>query len=656
MKVLLANHYGFCYGVKRAVKIAQDSAGLSGKAYTLGPIIHNPQMVAKLASDGIGMIQDIDEINEGTIIIRSHGVGPETYEKAKKRGLHIVDATCPHVKKAQMAAYTLMEEGYQVIIVGEKKHPEVKSIFEWAGKQAIIVQYKEEIDDIEFTDQVGVVAQTTFSGDEFQNIVDCLAQKVKNIKIERTICNATEQRQEAAVKLANEVDMMIVIGGKNSANTTRLAQLCLQKNLRTHHIETVNELCDEWFTKEINKIGITAGASTPDWLIEEVYHKMTEMDTLLNGEFNEIAQGDIVKGKVVSIHKNEVFVDVGYKSEGIIPMNELALPQPESITDIVQVGSEIDVFVVEVEGKNGLLLSKIKADKVVAWDKLQDSMNEKAVIHTKVLEAVKAGLVLSVFGVRGFVPASQIDLAYVDDLAQYVGQSFDFVVIELDKEKQKVILSRRILLEAERAHCEEKIFNSLEENQIIIGRVKRLANYGAFVDIGGVDGLLHISDLAWHRVKDPSEIVNIGDEVRVMVTKVDKLTKRIALSLKDVIRDPWLDKVDLIKEGMIVEGIVVKLMDFGVFVRFNHDLEGLVRVNELTDKRVHKIEEVVAVGDKLKVKIMNIDRKNKRIGLSVLQVQQDAEREEFQNYMNTQDISHDTLGDKFGHLFKKFAD
>ena len=211
-------------------------------------------------------------------------------------------------------------------------------------------------------------------------------------------------------------------------------------------------------------------------------------------------------------------------------------------------------------------------------------------------------------------------------------------------------------MEAERAHCEEKIFNSLEENQIIIGRVKRLANYGAFVDIGGVDGLLHISDLAWHRVKDPSEIVNIGDEVRVMVTKVDKLTKRIALSLKDVIRDPWLDKVDLIKEGMIVEGIVVKLMDFGVFVRFNHDLEGLVRVNELTDKRVHKREEVVAVGDKLKVKIMNIDRKNKRIGLSVLQVQQDAEREEFQNYMNTQDISHDTLGDKFGHLFKKFAD
>ena len=656
MKVILAKHHGFCYGVKRAVKIAQDSVSLEGKAYTLGPIIHNPQMVEKLANEGVGMVHSLDDIRQGTVIVRSHGVGPKVYEQAEEKGLTLVDATCPHVKKAQMAAYELSEAGYQVIIVGEKSHPEVKSIFEWSKNRAIIIEHEAELNDIVFLNKVGVVAQTTFSGEEFQKIVNSLIERVENVKVERTICNATEKRQEAAMELANQVDMMIVIGGKNSANTTRLAELCLKKNKHTYHIETVNEINDNWFNKGINTIGITAGASTPDRLIEEVYHKMNQMENFLGDDLKEIQQGDIVQGKIISIYNNEVFVDIGYKSEGIIPINELAFPQPENIEDIIKIGDKIDVFVVEVDGKNGLVLSKIRADKVVAWDKIKDAMLNKTVLELKVLEAVKAGLVLSVFGLRGFVPASQIDLHYIEDLTQYVGNAYSFIIIEVDKDKQKVILSRRSLLEIEKAKKENELFDSLAINQILEGSVKRFVKYGAFIDIGGFDGLLHISDMAWHRVKDPAEIMSIGDIVKVMVTKIDKEARRISLSLKDIVRDPWLDKVDLIKEGMIVQGKVTKLMDFGAFVKFNGALEGLVRLNELTEKRIHKAEEVVNIGDDLKVKVIQIDRKNKRIGLSLLQVKQDAEREEFKKYIQHQEAVNDTLGDKFGHLFKNFSD
>ena len=271
MEVILADYLGFCYGVKRAIKLARDSASAEKKAYTLGPIIHNPQMVARLESEGVGTINNLDELEEGTVIIRSHGVGPDIYEEAEAKKLQIVDATCPHVKKAQMAAHSLVNEGYRVVIVGEKRHPEVRSIYEWSGKNAVIIESLAEVADLPQYGKMGIVAQTTFSGEKFKQIVAELMDKSNEVKIYRTICTATDQRQSAALKLAETVDVMLVIGGKNSANTTRLAQLCATK-CRTYHIETVREIQDEWFA-DIEKIGITAGASTPDWIIKEVYKK-----------------------------------------------------------------------------------------------------------------------------------------------------------------------------------------------------------------------------------------------------------------------------------------------------------------------------------------------------------------------------------------------
>ena len=271
MEVILAEYLGFCYGVKRAIQLARESATLPGKAYTLGPIIHNPQMVAKLGAEGIGLIDTLTDTSKGTVIIRSHGVGPQVYAEAEAKKIRLIDATCPHVKKAQLAAHKLSEEGYKVVIIGEKKHPEVRSILEWAGKEAMVVEDEAEAAELPSYQKLGVVAQTTFSQQNFQNIVMYLLPKSHDIRILRTICTATDQRQKAAMDLAGQVSLMLVIGGKNSANTTRLAQLCAAK-CQTYHIETASEIQPGWFDK-IEKIGITAGASTPDWIIKEVYKK-----------------------------------------------------------------------------------------------------------------------------------------------------------------------------------------------------------------------------------------------------------------------------------------------------------------------------------------------------------------------------------------------
>ncbi len=272
MQVILAKHLGFCYGVKRAIKIAREHA--DGKSCTLGPIIHNPQMVERLKNEGVGAVEKLSDMEEGTIIIRSHGVGPKIYEEARARGLELIDATCPHVKKAQHSAKKLVDEGRQVIIIGEKNHPEVKSIFDWSNQKAIILESVEEVEKLPAYKKLGIVSQTTFSSERFNAIVAELLDKSRDIKILRTICTATDQRQTSALDLAGRVELMIVIGGRNSANTTRLAQLTAEK-CRTYHIETAAELQPEWL-RNIKIIGITAGASTPDWIIWEV-HKQCQM-------------------------------------------------------------------------------------------------------------------------------------------------------------------------------------------------------------------------------------------------------------------------------------------------------------------------------------------------------------------------------------------
>lgn len=653
MEVILAKHHGFCYGVKRAVRMAEDSIAMDGPSFTLGPIIHNPQMVARLAEKGVGLAESLTEaVSGGNMIIRSHGVGPEVYEQAEKMGLRIIDATCPHVKKAQMAAHALAEDGCQVVIAGERHHPEVKSIFEWSGKNALIVETPEEAEAVRRYPKLGVVAQTTFSGAQFKRIVKVLLDKAPSLRVERTICTATQQRQAAAIEIAHDVDCMLVIGGKNSANTTRLAELCAKAGCRTYHIETADELKSAWFSG-MKRVGMTAGASTPDWIIEEVCEKVQDMESLLKEEtVNQIRTGDIVQGTVVGIHKNEVFVDVGDKMEGIIPLAELAFPTPDHATDILHEGDTVMVYVLGRDSDGSLELSKKRADRAEGWKDVEAAFEAQQALEGTVVEAVKGGLVLSVHGIRGFVPASQVGLRFVADLSGYVGQQMTAMPIEIDKQKQRVVLSRRTMLEEERKQKEEEVFSYLEAGKVIKGTVKKLMDYGAFIDIGGIDGLAHISDLSWERVKHPSEVLSEGDEVSVVVKSFDREKKRISLSVKAVTRDPWLDKADELAENAYASGKVVKIMDFGAFVQLENGLEGLVRLAELSEKRIAKAEEVVQVGDELKVKVTNIDKKNKKIALSHIKALRDVERAEYRKFIHAQkEEGGNTLGDQFGHLF-----
>ncbi|MDR3591453.1 MAG: bifunctional 4-hydroxy-3-methylbut-2-enyl diphosphate reductase/30S ribosomal protein S1 [Negativicutes bacterium] len=654
MEILLAEHSGFCYGVERAVNLAKACADGGGKAATLGPIIHNPQVVETLRSQGIAVAESLADIESGTVIIRSHGTGPQTFTAAAERNLHIVDATCPHVRKAQTAAQGLAQQGYKVVVIGEKKHPEVQSIVAWAGEGVTVVETADEASALAPEERLGVVAQTTFPPPLFAGIVDILRAKSPDLKIERTICTATELRQKAAVDLAGQVEAMIVVGGKSSANTARLAELCRQAGVRTYPIETAGELKADMFT-DAQTVGITAGASTPEWIIEEVVNKMQEIDQELTQDVVKLEEGSIVKGKVVGVRADEVFVDVGYKAEGVIPLAELAFPAPANAAEVVSEGDEIDVFVLDADSSDGAIkLSKIKADDIVAWDKLDAALTGKQPVEGKVLAAVKGGLSVAVFGVRGFVPASQVDLRFVEDLTVFAGQTLALQPIEVDREKKRVVLSRRIMLEEERRQREEEAYRRIAEGQVVKGTVRRLADFGVFVDIGGVDGLVHISDLAWHRVKTPAEIVSVGDEVEVFVLKVDPAARKISLSLKAVQRDPWFDIVDEMAEGKIVKGKVTKTTNFGAFVEIAQGVEGLVHLSELDDRRVNSAEEVVTAGQDVSVKILGIDKKNKRVSLSIAQAKQDADRAEYSQFLSTETQGLGvTIGDKLGHLFKR---
>lgn len=637
MKIITAAHRGFCYGVRRAVELAEACGRKEGPVATLGPIIHNPQVVERLRRQGVGPVDSLSALAAGgTIVIRSHGVGPAVYEEAEARGLEVVDATCPHVHKAQQAASRFRQEGRQVIIIGEHRHPEVQSILEWTQRQAKVVETQEEALALPQVDRLGVVAQTTFATDLFADILAIVSSKAADTAVDRTICAATEQRQQAALQLASQAQVVVVVGGKNSANTNRLADLCTRAGAKVYHIETATELQPAWFL-DVDAVGVTAGASTPDWIIEEVCAKMQEFNEMLAQATEKVERGMVIKGTVVGIRRDEVFVDIGYKAEGVIPLKELAYPAPSQASDVVKDGEEIEVYVLNADNEDGqVLLSKRRADEQVAWNHLEEALENKQPLEVTVTAEVKGGLSVAVFGIRGFIPASHVDLRFVGNLGEYIGKTIQVVPIEIERGKKRIVLSRKLILESERKQREGEIYSSLQANQVVHGVVRRLTDFGAFVDIGGVDGLIHISDLSWHHVKSPQEVVKVGDEVDVLVLKVDAAAKRISLSLKQTQRDPWLDAVEELQEGMLVKGVVTKLMPFGAFVKIHGDIEGLVHISEMADHRVNKPEEVVAVGQEVVVKVIRVEKEHKRIGLSISQAQQDEERAEYSSFLGEQ--------------------
>lgn len=672
MEVKIAKSCGFCYGVKRAVEIAQNAAVNHLCGGTLGPLIHNPQLINELAQQGIACKETLDEFNPGeAVIFRSHGVGPEVYQEAENKKLNIIDATCPNVKMAQQKANKAANDGYYPIIVGEKKHPEVKSILKWAGKNAIVIECIEDISNIPFKDKYAVIIQTTFELDKFEKILSEIQQKRPGeYRVEKTICLATSQRQQAALELAEEVDAMIVIGGYNSANTRHLYELVADKCKVAFHIETADELKQEMF-RGCKKIGITAGASTPDRLIKEAIIKMENMESfesMLEQSFEDVNvyPGKIVEATVIQLDKDGVYVDFGYMREGMITYAEWSATETaEELMNTIKAGDKVEAKVIPGSSKDDFVrLSKIKAERDAAWKNVAElPEGEKRTAAVKVLRVIKnkakniVGLAVAVEGVEGFMPASHVELRRVEDFSGYIGQELEAEIIEVDLEKKRIVVSRRDLLKAQRearvqaakeakeariqaakearAAAEEAAYASVAEGEKVTGKVVKVAEFGLFVEVGqGLVGLVHNTELSWNRKDKAEDVAKVGDEVEVLVLKVDRENKRVALSIKATQEDPWKVEASKLHVGEIVEAQVVRFLAFGAIVKVTDKVEGLVHVSEIAEERINKPEDVLEIGQIVKAEILKIDLEGKKVGLSIAKVKRDAEKAEYSSYLN----------------------
>lgn len=642
MEITIAEHAGFCYGVKRAVDLAEDLAGKKPRVATLGPLIHNPQVVERLRSRGVETVGSPDEAEGGALVIRTHGVPPEVAGRAREKGLEVFDATCPYVQKSQRWAKRLTGDGYQVIVVGEPAHAEIIGVLGWTGGKGRVVETPEEAEALPEMDKAAVIPQTTLKREDLDRVVEVLRPKVRELRVVDAICSATSDRQESARRLASQVEVMLVVGGHSSGNTRRLAQVSEETGAETHLVETAAEIKQEWFRGKA-KVGITAGASTPDWIIKEVVDRVSEEEQELTQEpeaaeteehaeeqdfakaLAVIKPGDVVTGKVVQVGPDFAMVDVGYKSEGYIPLNELSHRPLQSADQAVKVGDEIKVYVVNVEGhEGGLKLSMRKADEVEAWEKVKEAHEKGETLEAEVVEVVKGGLVLDI-GLRGFMPASQVERGYASDLGKYLGQTLRAKVIEIDRSKNRVILSRKTVLEEERRLAKDRIWAELAEGQVREGTVKSLTDFGAFVDLGGVDGLIHVSELSWGRVKHPSEVLKEGDHVKVMILRLDREKGKVSLGLRQTLPDPWAAAAEKYPEGSTVTGTVVRLTTFGAFVELEPGIDGLVHISQLADRRVAKPDEVVNPGQKVRVKVLQVKPAEKRISLSLREAEGEEE-------------------------------
>lgn len=646
MKVTIAEACGFCYGVRRAVDMAsQAETGTK----TLGPIIHNPQVVARLSAQGVAPVDSLDEVGDGeTVLIRSHGVGPSVYEEASRRGIRVIDATCPHVKKAQQDAKKIVEEGKNLVIIGEKAHPEVISISQWGANRAIIIDREIEAEQIPFSESLGVVVQTTFSQEQFKRIAEILKTKTNDLDVHMTICTATQQRQNAAVELAGKVDAMIVVGGRNSANTGRLAQVCREQGCPTYHIETAAELDTAAF-RGMNHIGITAGASTPDWIIQEVVDIMENLqaegtevmseELLDQYDYEENPKkGDVVKGTVISVNDDAAYVSIGTKAEAILPKKEIAVPAPEKASDVIHVGDELTVEIANnIKEEGSIVVSIVKMKKVEDWKEVRDAFENDQLVECVGKETNKAGLVVSIKSLRGFIPLSQGDVKFVKSLDNLVGETFQVKVIDIDEHKNRLVLSRKAVLEAEREQKRAEALQNIEEGAVLEGTVVKIMPYGAFIDLGGVEGLLHISDISWKRVSSVDAVLQVGEKLNVLVQKFDQERNRISLSLKALQKNPWIAAIEKFEVGDVVKGEVKKLLPFGAILAIDPELQGLLHVSELTEKRGAVVKDLVNIGDVMNVKIIGIDTDKKKISLSVLAIQKDEEEQEVRNYLDKQE-------------------
>ncbi len=643
MEIILADVLGFCGGVRRAVDMAFETADELDKSYSYGELVHNADVVKALADRDVIVIED-DEFPEGEhIITRSHGITKQVKEAMLAKDNTIIDTTCPFVIRVQNIVSEVEDPDHAVIILGQPNHPEVLAIQSYGHEHTMVVSSIEELKslNLEPFHSITLVSQTTNPQKFLKNAKEHLKEVFTGeLFVYNTICIATKERQEACAELAKKVDCVLVIGGKNSSNTKKLAEIASLYCDNVKHIQTIDDI-ELDLLKKFNKIGITAGASTPDWVIKEAVSRMenfnneemnNEMMEAIDSSFTKVRRGEIVEGEVLYVTDDEVMVNINYRADGIISRDELSNDPNVKPSDLFKQGDEIQVYVMRMDdGDGNVVLSYKRVENMKVWDEMEEKFNNNEHVIAHVTNVVKGGLTCEVEGLNGFIPASHVSIRFQRDLNKYIGQDLECVIIDFDKSRRKFVLSRKNVEEVEVEEKRKEIFENIEEGQLIKGTVQRLTNFGAFVDVGGVDGLIHISELSWNRVKHPSDVVSPGQEVEVQVLNVDEERNRIALGLKQTTEKPWDVFTRTVKVGDVVKGKVVNILDFGAFVRLESGVDGLLHVSQISHDHVEKPEDVLEIGQEIDVKVTDINTDEKKISLSIRALTEAPEQKEQEN-------------------------
>ncbi len=689
-KIICAENSGFCFGVRRAVEIITDLRKSTDKTiYTIGELIHNPIFIKRLEKDNIFSIDEEqlltleDKKDSVVLVIRTHGIQKNILDYIKNTGFEYVDATCPFVKRIHDIVDENSKDARAVIIVGDKFHPEVVGIQSYAHTDAFVCDGSEQLEsvlnknEIFSEDCIILTSQTTYNNEKYVNCQNLVRKLYTNSKIFDTICSVTEKRQNEVKELSKKSDIMIVVGGKKSSNTKKLFDISLEQCKNTFFVETDVELpkdsiCDSYKTAVNNgkvlTIGITAGASTPDDILEEVKVRVEQIikansdetakmqnvindsmsfEEMLDASLKMLRPGERVKGVVTSVSTTEVHVDLGIKYTGIIPYSEMTEDPSANMDDLVKVGDEIEVIVEKFNDAEGtVLVSKKKIDSDKNWLAIEEAEANATVLEGKVIEVTKGGLVAVCANGRVFIPTSQTTLPRSEtpyeekDLAVFMGQTVRFKIISTDKRRKRAVASVRAVVREEKAANEAKFWETAQVGQKFTGKVKSITNYGAFVDLGYVDGMVHVSELSWKRIKNPSEVVKIGDEIDVFIKELDTEKKRISLGYKVDAENPWTILSEKFNEGDVTEAKVVSLTPFGAFAEVIPGIDGLIHISQISNKKIAKPADELNIGDVVTVKITAIDYEAKRVSLSMralLEDQEDVQDEAAQEEIETTD-------------------
>ena len=640
--ITLAEHSGFCYGVKTALqktlKTVEEYEGTGRRVYTFGPIIHNDDVVNDLNMRGVQICSAPGSTEkDAAVIIRSHGV-PASVEAALRDSCgQLIDATCPHVKKIHRLADDAYHEGRTIVVIGDAGHPEVQGIDGWCGNEAMIFSDPAEIERpknlarLNRAEEILAVAQTTLNRNVWDACTEALLRRYPRAQLRCTICSATSSRQTACRRVAEISDAMVVIGGRSSSNSRKLYEIASEVCENTYFIENTSHLPLKDIAK-YNKIGVSAGASAPERIIKEVISNMSDIITNNIDESNEMndfmaeiekslkmpQRGEIVKGEVIQVGPREVYVNLGCEKDGIIPKDEIALEADQDIESMFKLGDVVEAKVLKTDdGDGNILLSRKKVEISEHWNEIIKAYEDKSFVTAKVIREVKGGVIAAYKEVTGFIPMSQLNDRYVEKADEFIGKTLTVKVTRVDQKRNKAVFSHKAYLAEEKSKKIAEIWSSINVGDTVEGTVMRFTDYGAFVDIGGIDGLLHISEISWGKLKHPQEALKIGQKINVKILSMNEEKGKISLGLKQNTPEPWSVINENYQVGQVVEGKVVQIKEYGAFVELEPGLDGLVHISEIAHKRVTNIADEISIGQMVNAKILEIDEEKRRISLSI---------------------------------------